>query len=175
MTRRLMSETKKELRRRLEALGFKKGNRDGVYRCDFDSERIMYVMCRPRVRSGYILLDPLIAIENLRLRRLIGEDEPRQAEPRIAHVFLSYTIDPPHIFWAFSNTQDMRKSIDGIENALRIGGVPFAQRWTPFRQAVDLIRRGFSQKDLPQGVVTHPTRDCRTIIDSLPETADPIH
>jgi len=69
----------------------------------------------------------------------------------------------------------MHGVIDEIENTLRAGGIPFAERWTPFRQAVELMRRGFSRQDLPKGVFIHPTRNWRAIIDSLPESGDPIH
>jgi hypothetical protein len=133
----------------------------------------MYVMCRPKLRSGHVVLEPLIAIENLRPRRLIGES--KQVEPRIAHLYLSYTVDRLYTFWTFSNSEDMHRVIDEMENTLRAGGILFAERWTPFRQAVELMRSGFSRQDLPKGVFIHPTRNCRAIIDSLPESDDPIH
>jgi hypothetical protein len=171
---RLADATKTALTARLQKMGFVKCARDGVYRRILDSERLMYLMCRPRVREGQILLQPMVCIENLRLRRLIGEVEPKQKEPRIAHVFLSYTIDRAVTFWSFCDAEGMDRAIEAVEEALRAGGIPFAQRWTPFRAAVDLLRRGFSG-DLPQGVFTHPTRATRCVLETLAGSTDPVH
>jgi hypothetical protein len=152
-------------------MGFVKSTRDGVYQRTLDSECLMYFMCRPRTRSGCLVLQPLIAIENLRLRRLIGKTEAKQQEPRIAHVYLSYTIDEPITFWSFSDADGMKHAIDAIDRALQAGGIPFAQRWTPFRAAVELLRRGFSG-DLPQGVFTHPTLATRGVLEALPDSTE---
>jgi len=155
-------------------MGFTKGARDGVYQKRLDENSLLYFMCRPRMQSGQVLLEPLIAIENYELRRLIGEDEPKQSEPRFAHVFLSYTIDQDITFWSFSDTEGMNRAIGAIEGALQKGGIPFAERWAPFRAAVDLLRKGF-KGDVPRGVFTHPTRSCQTVLKNLPETRDRIH
>ena len=88
-------------------MGFAKAERDGVYRRSLPDECVVYVMCRPRVRQHDVVLEPLIAIENFALRRIIGEDEPRKSEPRIAHACLSYTIGSGMISWRFSDELQM--------------------------------------------------------------------
>jgi len=165
-TSALARAAKKALAVRLQRMGFAKAERDGVYRRSLPDECVVYVMCRPRVRWGEVVLQPLIAIENFALRRIIGEDEPRQSEARIAHAFLSYTIGSGMISWRFSDELQMGVALNEIEHALLNGAIPFAERWTPFPAAVELLRRGFAG-DEPWGVITHPPRASREIIEKL--------
>jgi hypothetical protein len=170
----LVTAAKKALGERVQRIGFKRGVRDWVYYKVLDTDSRLYFMCQPRMQSRQVLLEPIVAIENQTLRRLMGEDQPKQIVPRLAHVFLSYTIDRDITFWSFSDAEEMKRAIDAIEDALRKGGIPFAERWAPFRAAVDLLRRGFSG-NVPRGVFTHPTRSCRAVLENLPETHDRIH
>jgi hypothetical protein len=166
--------TKKLLTQRLIGLDFVKGGRDGVYVRRLSDEALLYFMCVPRARSGQVVLEPLIAIENFTLRRLIGEAEPRQSLPRFVHLFLSYTVNSGMIRWSFSDKTSMVQAIDAIMDVLQRGGIPFAERWAPFRAAVDLLRRGFAG-DVPWGAVTHPTKLTKSVLENLPNHTDPIH
>src|SRR5262249_342735 len=170
----LVKATQKALGLRLQAMGFEKGTRDGVYRRALDPEGGGYFTCRPRTRAGQLVLQPVLAIGNLKVQRLSGDVEPKQQEPRIANVFLSYTIGRGVPFWSFSDVNGMNRAIDAIERALRAGGIPFAERWTPFRAALDLLRRGFSEW-LTQGGFTHPTRSNNSLLETLPGSADHLH
>ena len=175
MSKDLRAAAKRALEERLKKLGFTKSNKDGVYWYwkALGDDGVLHFMCRPRSKSGLLLLEPLIALENYKLRDLIGEDEPKQLIPRFAHIFLSYTIGEAVTFWSFSDIAGMNRAVDAIEDALEKGGIPFAQRWIPFRAAVDLLRRRI--EDVPHGIMTHPTRSSQAILQNLAVLTDEIH
>ena len=174
LTSALAAAAKKALAERLQRMGLSKSKREGMYQKPLRDDGVLYVMCRPQVRWGEVVLEPLIAIENFALRRLIGEDEPRQPVPRFAHFFLSYAVGSGMIRWRFSDESQMEQALAEIEQALLKGGIPLAERWVPFRAAVDLLRRGFTG-DAPWGIVTHPTRASHAIIEKLSTESDALH
>jgi hypothetical protein len=150
----------KELEKVAQALGFERARRTGVYRRKLGNEGVVYLMCRPRAGVGGVTLEPMIALENFKLRALIGEDEPKQSEPRFAHLFLSYTAESGRTLWTFADEMGMRTALDEIERILREHGIPFSERWTQFRSACELLRTGLAGQ-APWGVVIHPTRATR--------------
>jgi hypothetical protein len=172
-SRRLLSAAKKGFSQRVIALGFAKTSLDGVYVRRFTEYELMYLLCNPRKRSGSVVLEPLIALENLKLRGLIGEDHP-QPVPRFAHLFLSYAINSGMTLWRFDDENGMNRALDAIDAALVQGGIPFAQRWTPLQAAVLLLRRGFAE-DVPWGVITHPTSKTRAVVDQFDLEGGAIH
>jgi hypothetical protein len=157
----------------LEKLGFIKGVRDGVYLKSLGDNELVYIMCRPRLRSPYVVLDPIIAFENITLRKLIGPSEPEQREPRIAHKFLSYWADSGS-FWRFDDEEGMLRALDEIENVLLHAALPFATACAPLQAAAELLRAGL-KGEAPVGVVIHPTRNTSTVLEGIPGPGERMH
>lgn len=170
----LKSAAKRLLQVELTSLGFTKCRRDGVYAKPLGDEALLYFHCRPRISSGRVMLRPMIGIENFALRRLIGEDEPKQPEPRFVHLFLSYMVGSGMTLWSFTDEAGLKAVIGSIIDTLRQAGIPFAERWSPLDAAIDLLRKDFAG-DAPWGAVTHPTLATKAIIAKLPGHTKPIH
>jgi len=167
----LVTKAKKSLRERMLAMGYIEGRTDSIFSLPLGSDSTIYFMCHPRRRADDVALSPMIAIENATLRALIGEDEPKQFEPRFAHVFLSYTVNHPYTFWDFRSEFEMERVLDDIMDALNSGGIAFARYWAPFERAIELLKLGY-EHDLPPGVMVHPTATTREVVERY---SKPLH
>lgn len=160
----LAAAAKERLAQRLASLGFAKGAREGVHVLRLGEDALLYLFCRPFRREGRVFLDPIIALENETLRGLIGEDEPRQREPRFANLYLSHTVNRHTTLWEFVDEPGMEAALQEIENALTGGGIPFARKHMGLRAAMTLLKQGIEGREAP-GVVTHPTRKTRALLE----------
>lgn len=161
----LQSDIFEKLDVRMSEIGFQRLRRY-AYTSKIGPDAIAYVFCRPKRWGASFDISPIVAVENLRLRALMGEDEPRQKEPRVANLYLAYTVGRSQLAWTFSEADDVTHEFEEMINAILAGAIPFAQKWATFEGAVHLIELAWAGQ-APRGVVVHPSAKTAEVLQML--------
>ena len=150
---------------RMSELGFQRLRRF-AYVSRMGPDAVAYVFCRPKKAGESFDIAPIVAVENLKLRALMGEDEPRQDEPRFANLYLAHTVGRVHMSWNFSEVCNLGRELESMIDAILIGAIPFAQKWATFEGAINLIELAWAGR-APNGVVVHPTARTAQVLRTL--------